>query len=694
MKQLLFSLFLSLIVIAGYGRDDNRLESTKAALDQLYAGFNGSPESIGKLIDLGKEGISLSPADKHDYRLQFYLAMGTGYYYQQNFSQARANFELATKEALAANIIEQAVKPLGNLVSIYYYLGERELADSAAKELKAMLDKNDTLKNKGDIYYNLGLYNHQQKFYYSIALDYFLKSLELHKPIADTTHMPKLKIDYGVKAMMVAEIYLYLKQPDKTIEYLNIAKPYLELSQILTIAVYGKYIKSYVLLNDKANALKYYNLLQIKGQESNGNWSELVSSNIQLAELYEKENNFKIARNYLEKADIQAKKDNKEILTSSVNLSWGDFYKLQKDYSKALQYYNLSQKGSAAYNKEQYAGYLKSITEVKLFTESPAETYISFQQYIAASDSLTKQMIALNIAEMEAIYQNKSKQQLIETQSEIITYSQKEKLGLIAGLILLLLIALLIYNTYRNKKKVADLLNSKNETLNELNKKLETANATKAKLFGIISHDLRSPISQVNHFLQLQQMDAPMITEEQKKAIQEKVKGATVQLLETMEDLLVWSKTQMDVFKINKQDIHLNQLINNNILLLELKALDKNITINNAIPGDIKVKTDPDYLNTIIRNLLQNALNASPDSTTINIGYNYESLFHKIIIKNSGRSFSQSDFENAISDASHSLSNSGLGLRIIHEMAEKIGISIQYVDSSVQETIVELKIPE
>ncbi|MDA3615231.1 tetratricopeptide repeat-containing sensor histidine kinase [Polluticaenibacter yanchengensis] len=694
MKQLLFSLFLSLIVIAGYGRDDNRLESTKAALDQLYAGFNGSPESIGKLIDLGKEGISLSPSDKHDYRLQFYLAMGTGYYYQQNFSQAKVNFELATKEALAAKIIEQAVKPLGNLVSIYYYLGEKELADSAAKELKAMLDKNDTLKNKGDIYYNLGLYNHQQKFYYSIALDYFLKSLELHKPIVDTTHIPKLKIDYGVKAMMVAEIYLYLKQPDKTIEYLNIAKPYLELSQILTIAVYGKYIKSYVLLNDKANALKYYNLLQIKGQESTGNWSELVSSNIQLAELYEKENNFKIARNYLEKADIQAKKDNKEILTSSVNLSWGDFYKLQKDYSKALQYYNLSQKGSAAYNKEQYAGYLKSITEVKLFTESPAETYISFQQYIAASDSLTKEMIALNIAEMEAIYQNKSKQQLIETQSEIITYSQKEKLGLIAGLILLLFIALLIYNTYRNKKKVADLLNSKNETLNELNKKLETANATKAKLFGIISHDLRSPISQVNHFLQLQQMNAPLITEEQKKAIQEKVKGATVQLLETMEDLLVWSKTQMDVFKVNKQDIHLNPLINNNILLLELKALDKNITINNVIPGDIKVKTDPDYLNTIIRNLLQNALNASPDSTTINIGYNYESFFHKIIIKNSGRSFSQSDFENAISDTSHSLSNSSLGLRIIHEMAGKIGISIHYVDSSVQETIVELKIPE
>lgn len=101
-------------------------------------------------------------------------------------------------------------------------MGLQGKADTTAQKLKQIAETNDTLKNKSDIYYNLGVYNQQQKFYYGIALDNFLKSVSLGKAIADTTKTVKLKTDYAVKNMMVADVYLFLKQPEKALQYLEV----------------------------------------------------------------------------------------------------------------------------------------------------------------------------------------------------------------------------------------------------------------------------------------------------------------------------------------------------------------------------------------------------------------------------------------------------------------------------------------
>ncbi|MEJ7674254.1 MAG: hypothetical protein WKF59_16565 [Chitinophagaceae bacterium] len=198
-------------------------------------------------------------------------------------------------------------------------MGLQAKADEAVKKLEQIAESVDTLKNKSDIYYNLGLYYQQQKFYYNIALSNFLKSAELHKPIADTTKILKRKLDYGVKLMGVTEIYLFLKQPEKALQYLEEVKPYLNLSIIFDIAAYGKFLRSYVLLNNQTEALKYYNLLQQTAAKTPGKWSELVSSNLEMATLSLKTKDYELAKSYIDKADKQSKLDNKEILTSAVN---------------------------------------------------------------------------------------------------------------------------------------------------------------------------------------------------------------------------------------------------------------------------------------------------------------------------------------------------------------------------------------
>ncbi len=669
------------------------LDEKKSSLEIIMATFSGKPESFDELIKIGTQGLSIATSSEHSYRFLFHQAIGTGYYYKQDFTSAKENFEAANYEAVRGKMIEKSTKPLGNLISIYHYMGLQYKADSAAQLLKQIAETVDTLKNKSDIYYNLGLYNQQQKFYYSIALDNFLKSAELYKPIADTATTVKLKTDYGTRLMMVAEIYLYLKQPLKSLQYLNEIKPYLNLSKIVDITAYGKFIRSYVQLNNKTEALKYYNLLHQTAETSPGKWSELVSSNLEMASLALKEKDNPLAKTYIDKADNQSKLDNKEILTSAVNLLYGDYYKAINDYQQAINYYKIAEPGSAIYNKEQYADLLKSLAAVQILAGSKNEAASTFTKYVLVSDSLTHRKIELNLAEMEAVFQNKNKEQQIATKNIQLSAARKQRLWLIAGLSLLFLVAVLLIVIYRNKKKTADILDDKNKTLAKLNTDLEEANQTKAKLFSIISHDLRSPISQVYQFLKLQQLNPQLLNEQQKNELSFKIQTATGSLLETMEDLLLWSKTQMNEFKTNMQHIALLPIVDACTKLLQLNTEAKNISYNIAIAENVMVQTDPYYLQTIIRNLLQNAVKASPENSEIQIGTQEKAEGLICYIQNQGGVFSQEQYKHIISSEEHAKSLNGLGLRLADDLSQKIGATIFFNITAEATTRVEIMLP-
>ena len=260
--MIIFSLLLCTSSLCFSQSKEKLLLVKKQACEKILAEFTGKPESLDQLINTGSEGLALATEKDHEYKFLFQQAIGSGYYYKQNFISASQHFEEAYSEAVKAKLIEKSIKPLGNLVLIYHYMGLQAKADVAAQQLKQIAETNDTIKNKSDIYYNLGLYNQQQKYYYSTALNNFLKSVSLAKVTADTTKTVKLKTDYAVKNTMVAEVYLYLEQPEKALQYLEVARPYLGLSAIVDISTFGKFIRSYVQLNNKPEALKYYNLLQ------------------------------------------------------------------------------------------------------------------------------------------------------------------------------------------------------------------------------------------------------------------------------------------------------------------------------------------------------------------------------------------------------------------------------------------------
>ena len=174
--------------------------------------------------------------------------------------------------------------------------------------------------------------------------------------------------------------------------------------------------------------------------------------------------------------------------------------------------------------------------------------------------------------------------------------ASRTRLFLILGLISLGIIALLLYFIYRNKENLNKVLNAQNKQLDELNHELAIANDTKAKLFGIIGHDMRAPVSQIVQLLQLQKENPHLLTGEAKTKHEEKLKTASENVLETMEDLLLWSKSQMQSFKPRFVPVNITDIIQKELSLTQQRLEDRNIRVQNEMPEHFMQKTDENFV--------------------------------------------------------------------------------------------------
>jgi signal transduction histidine kinase len=239
----------------------------------------------------------------------------------------------------------------------------------------------------------------------------------------------------------------------------------------------------------------------------------------------------------------------------------------------------------------------------------------------------------------------------------------------ISGIFLLLIIGGMLIFQNRNQKR-------NNQKLSKLNEDLQAANDVKNKFFNILNHDLRAPVSNVIKLLKLSQNKEFALDENTKLRLESQTIDVAENLLVTMEDLLLWSKGQMQNFKLDYEKVMLNRLFNE--LMKHYEIGDRNIIMID-IPGDIYLITDENYLKTIIRNLTSNALKATVHVKCPKIRW---TAFHKeasVVLKiiDNGKGGDISDFNALFSDEKNISVKSGLGLRLVREMASSVNCKIK-----------------
>lgn len=150
--------------------------------------------------------------------------------------------------------------------------------------------------------------------------------------------------------------------------------------------------------------------------------------------------------------------------------------------------------------------------------------------------------------------------------------------------------------------RIADAALRKSEaTLRELN-------ATKDKLFSIISHDLKGPFSSIVGFSELlvdklQKNDLKSVNEYGRIILE-----SSWQAMDLLTNLIEWSRLQTGRMTYNPTPESFVSMAKNVIRLLNASAVQKSIDINIALNEDIMVMADRAMINTVLRNLISNAI--------------------------------------------------------------------------------------
>ncbi len=235
-----------------------------------------------------------------------------------------------------------------------------------------------------------------------------------------------------------------------------------------------------------------------------------------------------------------------------------------------------------------------------------------------------------------------------------------------------------------NLKQVNELLIEKQkmvlsqaENLKETNQKLIILNATKDKFFSIIAHDLKNPFNSLLGFSELLNTDFRYLAEEKKMQIIELIHVSAQRIYKLLENLLQWAGTQTGNLTYNPEVFNLKELIQSNYDLVKEIMTEKNDIFIKNLPDDSVVFADRNMINTIIRNLLGNAIKFT-ENGEISITVKTRNSYQEITVSDTGLGIPE-DKLNTIFEIDRVRSTggtrgeqgSGLGLLICKEFVER-----------------------
>jgi signal transduction histidine kinase len=689
MRRYLFSLiFISLYAILSVPQniiaqepdlsklntDQEKINAWLSYCESLRLNNSGLKNNFVVLQQAGLKGLTLIKNNDWENRSKFFFYVGIGDYYQVKFDSAQYYFYESLHEGQKGHLVKQISKACVVLIPVNFQLQQTDKVEECKNILQTIVD---TTKDKGilqDGYYALGSY-YQQKSYYSTAQDYFIKSLQLREKEVDTVHDLRKKFDYAIQCDMLSKLYLNTQMVDKSLNALRQGERFADVSPNVSNRLLSSFVEAYTTSGNIDSALYYNNKLEMQTKNNPIFPSEIVSSNLNIGIYYMDHRQYTKAFPYITKGDTIAARIQSPLLIFQAQMIKGRYLEETGKYDESISLLTQALPVAKQLNKGLYSNILKYMALAQKGKGNAALALQYYEQYTEQADSLAKEKLSNNFADQETRYETNQKEQRIasldkENRLNILELQNatRTRLLLVIGLTALGIISLLLYFIYRNKEKVNKILNQQNNQLEVLNNQLGVANETKAKLFGIIGHDLRSPASQIVQLLQLQKDNPGSLSEQSRLQHEEKLKTASENVLETMEDLLLWSKSQMQHFTPQLMTVKISGTIQKELNFLHQRIEDKNLKINNEVPENFVLKTDENFLSVIIRNLLQNAVKYSDEASTISISANEQNIF----ISNQSSQGNAGLLNALLQNKQVDSKTSGLGLQIANDLAASI----------------------
>ena len=221
-------------------------------------------------------------------------------------------------------------------------------------------------------------------------------------------------------------------------------------------------------------------------------------------------------------------------------------------------------------------------------------------------------------------------------------------------------------------------LEKQNETLakqvGEQTAELQNLNNTKDRLFSIIGHDLRSPIASLKGIIEL--IDNQELSRQEFQDLLKHLQKNVDNVYVMLENLLQWSLSQMKGFKPNLKGFEVNKMIDETIELFREIAQQKQIDLRCDIPKNLVIFADENHVQTILRNILNNAIKFTPQKGQIAVSGEILHNFVALKISDSGVGIEKEDLPTIFSKprlktGTSGEKSTGIGLILCRELIEQ-----------------------
>jgi len=567
-----------------------------------------------------------------------------------------------------------------------YYAADYDSSLTAWKTALQIYLKNGNDKGIAEQYNNLGVWYYAAASDFDKALEYYLKSLEKREQINDSTG-----IAYSLSN--IGNIYSKQKRNKKAVESFEKALLYAENGNdknIISI-LFNNLGVEYELEKDFDKALDYY-LKSAKIKKELNYLSSLALTYINIGSIYKDTEKYDKALEYYRKSlDLLNKNPDKYYIGLLYNYM-ATVSKRQKKYGEALKYLEKSQNTAFEINdKILLRDNFKEFTEIYSKLKNYKKAFENQKMYIAYHDTVFNEESDKRMKETEVKYETEKKEkenEILKRQQQINELKLEKKTTgqyyLIAGTVLLLVLIAVIYGRYRYKQKTNLILEETNRKLLISEKNLKETVDAKDKFFSIIAHDLRNPLSSLSLVSGILDENTENFSEEKLKYYIGSINNAADSLLNLVENLLSWARTQTNRMKINQEKIDLREIVEQNIKLMKFGADKKEINIENKIEEGTYVFADINLLTAVIRNLTANALKFTGKGGTIKIYSQNKGDKTEVYVEDSGIGIAENDLKKLfrIDVDTNSIGNSsekgtGLGLILCKEFTEMNGGTIR-----------------
>lgn len=155
--------------------------------------------------------------------------------------------------------------------------------------------------------------------------------------------------------------------------------------------------------------------------------------------------------------------------------------------------------------------------------------------------------------------------------------------------------------------------------INTKNEELLKTNAEKDRFFSIIAHDLRSPFNTFLGLTRMMEEELPQLSLDEIKTYAVSMRKSASMLFHLLENLLEWSRMQQGLLSFKPETYILSVEILASIELVRNAADKKMIEISQIIPENVVVKADAQMFDSLMRNLIFNAIKFTPPNGKIAI---------------------------------------------------------------------------